>query len=261
MSDELKRDLPRLPNLAQRIAWARKNLTTLNQELAGEAIGVSGAAISNWENGKDEPTRENLRKAATIYNVPFAWLASDEHIPSEDIARTLSRDDDDDEDDGFSSATPYRSKVEGAFPGVDARAGAGQGQVGEMRLIKLAHGNTAVGHRVIDEWLFPSDYIRHELKAAPSRIIMLEVVGDSMSPTLQSGDRVVVDYSHNRPVPDGLYVIDEGEGPLVKRLQIVRRSEPATIEIISDNPNHKPYTLPLDTVVIIGRVAARIARM
>lgn len=260
MSDELKRDLPPLPTLAQRIAWARKHLTTLSQELAGEEIGVSGAAISNWENGRDEPTRENLRKAAAVYNAPFHWLVSDEHIPSEDIARGLSSDDEED-DGGVSNAAPYRSKIEGAFPGVDARAGAGPGQVGELRLIKLAHGNTAMGHRVIDEWLFPSDYIRHELKAAPTRIIMLEVVGDSMSPTLQSGDRVVVDYSHNRPVPDGLYVIDEGEGPLVKRLQMVRKSEPTEIQIISDNPNHKPYTLPLDTIVIIGRVAARIARI
>lgn len=160
--------------------------------------------------------------------------------------------------EGITTVDAYRPRFPGAFPGVDARAGAGPGQLGEGAIVQVGSGSY-IGHRVINEWMFPPDYLR-ELKASAPKILMLEVVGDSMSPTLQPGDRIVVDLSHNRPVPDGLYVIDEGDGPLVKRLQLVRRSSPASVEVISDNQNHRPYTLSLEDVSIVGRVAARITR-
>lgn len=95
----------------------------------------------------------------------------------------------------------------------------------------------------------------------PGEIMVLEVVGDSMSPTLDSGDRVLVDTTYSKPTPDGIYVIEEGDGPMVKRLQLVRRSDPPEIRIISDNKHHEPYTLRLDDIRIIGRVSGRVTRM
>lgn len=118
-----------------------------------------------------------------------------------------------------------------------------------------------MGHKVVSEWLFPSAFLRHELRMQPGEIMVLEVVGDSMSPTLESGDRVLVDTTYAKPTPDGVYVIEEGDGPMVKRLQLVRRSDPAEIRIISDNKHHEPYTLRLDQIRIIGRVSGRVTKM
>ena len=36
---------------------------------------------------------------------------------------------------------------------------------------------------------------------------MIDTTGDSMAPTMMSGDRVIVDTGHKTPSPDGLYAI------------------------------------------------------
>ncbi len=191
-----------------------------------------------------------------------SWLLTGEHdhIPSEEVAASLTggiaRD-----HNGKTSLENYKGDTPGAVPEVDARAGAGPGQVGEHEVVTLRRGDSYIGHKVISEWLFPSAFLRHELRVQPGNLMVLEVVGDSMSPTLETGDRVLVDASHSRPTPDGVYVIDEGDGPLVKRLQTVRRSDPPEVMILSDNPNHKAYNLRLDEIRIIGRVSGRFSRM
>lgn len=83
-----------------------------------------------------------------------------------------------------------------------------------------------------------------------------------MEPTLISGDRVIVDAAHRRPSPDGVYAILDPIGSVVvKRLQLVRGSDPLRIRIISDNPRHASEEEPLDQISVIGRVAGRISRM
>jgi phage repressor protein C with HTH and peptisase S24 domain len=205
---------------------------------------------------------KNLLKIAEVLGVSVNWLLTGdrEHIPSEEIARNmtekLSR-----ENNGHSSLESYRGRVQGAVPEIDAKAGAGDGNVGEEEVVSLRRGEAYIGHKVTAEWVFPRDFVHHELRTRPSQIIVLEVVGDSMSPSLEGGDRVIIDTSYTRPTPDGIYVIDEGYGPMVKRLQLVRLSNPPEVRIISDNKNHYEYTLKLEDVRIIGRVSGRVTRM
>lgn len=205
---------------------------------------------------------DHLSAVANVLGVSVDWLlyGSDDHIPSEDIAASLHSDD---QPQNPSANTYYNfvAKLPGGSPEVDARAGAGNGNVGEHQVVTTRHGETYVSHKVISEWVFPAPFLRHELHAAPNNILVLEVVGDSMSPTLESGDRLIIDTNHCTPRPDGVYVIDEGHGPLVKRVQLVRRSDPPEIRIISDNKNHEAYTLRLEDVRVIGRVAGRVSRM
>jgi hypothetical protein len=181
--------------------------------------------------------------------------SGDEHIPSEEIAAGL-----DGSLEGASSFRPYRGRVAGASPEIDAKAGGGPGQVGQLGVLAIGNGETVTSHRVVDEWVLPKNYLRHELHAAPARILVLEVVGDSMATTLLPGDRIFIDSTHTKLTPDGLYVIDEGDGPMVKRIQTIRGSKPPKIKVISDNPNHEAYELRLADVQVIGRVCARITR-
>jgi phage repressor protein C with HTH and peptisase S24 domain len=254
--------LPDNLTLAKRLQFARKEFTEYNQREVADRIGVSPQAVSQWERGEDTPTLPNLTKLAAILDCPLSWLVTGEleHVSSEEIAAGLPGREQR-ENNGKSSLENYKSGVPGAVPEVDARAGAGSGQVGDHEIVTLQRGETYVGHRVISDWVFPSAFLRHELHVQPGGIMVLEVVGDSMSPTLETGDRVIVDTSHSRPTPDGIYVIEEGDGPMVKRLQLIRRSEPAEVRIISDNPRHEPYTLRLDDIRIIGRVSGRVSRM
>lgn len=148
----------------------------------------------------------------------------------------------------------------GGQPEITGKAGAGPGEMPQDQVIQLKRGETMLGHAVKAEWYFPPDYLR-ELGTSPAATWLMPVIGDSMSPTLETGDRVLIDTSYSAPIPDGIYVIDEGHGPIVKRVNLVRRSEPAEYEIISDNEINKPYRMLADEVRIIGRVCGRVTRM
>lgn len=88
---------------------------------------------------------------------------------------------------------------------------------------------------------------------APEHIKILKVVGDSMEPTISSGDFVWVDISYTYPVSDGIYLFCIGDRLVVKRLQINPFDNSA--EIMSDNPKYKPIKASdYQQVSVVGRV-------
>lgn len=237
-----------------------------------EELGASARAVSIQVTGKAEflrpvlagaqPRADNLAKLAQVLGVSVGWLLTGEHehISSEDVAAGLSGKEHQDTIPA-STLENFSGQIPDSVPEIDARAGAGNGSVGEHAVVTLKRGESYVGHKVTAEWVFPPTFLRHELRLQPGGMMVLEVVGDSMSPTLESGDRVIIDTAHNRPTPDGIYVIEEGDGPMVKRLQLIRRTDPAEVRIISDNKHHEAYTLRLDDIRIIGRVSGRVSKM
>lgn len=87
----------------------------------------------------------------------------------------------------------------------------------------------------------------------PAKLSLIQVEGDSMSPTLNHGDNIMVD---NRaaagPLRDGIHVIRLDDALMVKRLA----SGPSgRLSVLSDNPAY-PGWPDVDgaTVAIIGRV-------
>jgi transcriptional regulator with XRE-family HTH domain len=67
-SDEATRKL-----IGERIAKAREAAGLNPSELSRE-IGVSRAAVAQWEVGKTEPNARNLRKIASVVGVTLEWL-------------------------------------------------------------------------------------------------------------------------------------------------------------------------------------------
>ncbi|WP_266352951.1 S24 family peptidase [Kaistia algarum] len=161
----------------------------------------------------------------------------------------------------FSPAEPYRPAIPGASPELDGKPGAGLGMAGQE--FGIESKGIVTGHRVVAEWVFPPDYLRHELGARPGSIVIMEVVGDSMKGTLDPGDRVLVDTGQNAFGEDAVYVFDDGDGtPRVKRLNKVHFSDPRAVAIISDNPAaRREERAELDNLRIIGRVVGRVTRM
>lgn len=45
-----------------------------------------------------------------------------------------------------------------------------------------------------------------------------------MAPAIAKGAKVFVDFGHVRPAPDGIYLINDGFGPVLKRIERVGRS-------------------------------------
>ena len=72
----------------------------------------------------------------------------------------------------------------------------------------------------------------------PKHLKVIEVIGDSMEPTLQEGDLIVIDTSYSHTV-DGIYAINIQDEVFIKRLQF---KLDGTIKIISDNPKYETMT-------------------
>lgn len=257
--------MPHMSNdLYQRIKQRLEEIGMSENDASLAVTKTNRDLLRNLKRGRSvELKGDQLLKMAALLGVSARWLQTGEkdHISSEEVAATLGNTTEAPEHSGTSALKNYSGSVAGAIPEVDARAGAGNGSIGEEAVVTLQRGEAYVGQKVISEWVFPPSFVRHELRLQPGQIMVLEVVGDSMSPTLQSGDRIIVDTAHSVPNPDGIYVIDEGDGPRVKRIQLVRRSEPAEMRVMSDNKNHEAYTLRVDEVRIIGRVSGRVTRM
>lgn len=81
--------------LKDRIREARKTAGATQKELA-DAAGVSPQAVSQWERGEDNPSRDNLRAAAKFLKVTIDWLlegtATEPDLSSEDVSATLEQD-------------------------------------------------------------------------------------------------------------------------------------------------------------------------
>jgi transcriptional regulator with XRE-family HTH domain len=154
---------------------------------------------------------------------------------------------------GASTATA----IEGdEVPEIDAQVGAGGG--GHMmreRTKRAGHRNETISDDpVLGSWRFPTGYLTRELRAKPSASRVIEVHGDSMAPTLLSGDRVLVDTSQQSPSPPGLFALWDGLGIVAKRLEYIPNTDPPQIKIISDNTRHEPYTRTAEEVQVIGRI-------
>jgi len=126
--------------------------------------------------------------------------------------------------------------------------------------VKAAAGDGIYNYKVevIDKIVLDKAFFR----TAPDikRIKIIEVDGDSMYPTLQSGDHVIIDETKTNGV-DGIYAIQLHGQILIKRLQF---NLDGTIDIKSDNIKYdtKAYD-PNDTQVplqVLGMKTLTIQR-
>lgn len=81
--------------------------------------------------------------------------------------------------------------------------------------------------------------------------------GDSMEPTISSGDIVVVDVKDTDITQEGIFCFNYGSGVTIKRLQVI----PFGLEFISDNKLYNSFVLKgqeIESVKIIGRVVTAL---
>ena len=140
-----------------------------------------------------------------------------------------------------------------AIPELVARGGLGSGHT----INTLAGGEMNTVDEVKDDyWKFPSSFVRGVLDTRPPDLVVIECDGDSMEPTLRSGDRVYVNAAHRTPSPDGLYALRDAFGAIIiKRLEVASE-RPIRLRIISDNPKHSPREVGPDEVTVVGKVVA-----
>ena len=206
-----------------------------------ETLGLTIGELLDGVGVRPEPESEGVREL--------------ERVSNDEI---FEQDPDFSEDDNSRAA--FRALKRQLGPGEvverDARGGLGLG--GHASVI-TSDGVTF--DAVSATWTFPVAFLHAELRARESDVDIIPVDGDSMIPTLLPGDRVMIQRSATRPSPDGLFAIDDGIGVSVKRLQIVRGSDPMMVRIISDNPQHATDTVLAESLKVIGRVICKVTRL
>ncbi len=228
-----------MENLGSRIRKKRKELGISQTDL-GEKIGMKQQGIMSIENGKSLRPRLLLELAQVLKTTP-EWLLNGEGASDqEDVGNNIQ-----DPPDLMPLNTDKKTVL---VPEYDFRASMGGGYVVDQETIK-------------DIWPFSRRYVENDLRLQARGLLIIEVVGDSMEPTLSSGDRVMVDTSDKRIGIPGIFVLWDGDGMVAKRLQKIPGTDPAQILSISDNPLQERYKVFADEINIVGRVVWFARRM
>jgi phage repressor protein C with HTH and peptisase S24 domain len=227
-----------------RIVAARERARLTQEQLANRITelkksSVSRGAIGNWERGYGL-TSENLSLLASVLNVSSEWLLTGKGGSGWDANEHLGNTPD------LPDTQPERIRID--IPEYDVRASMGDGFHIDRETVK-------------DHWPFSRAYLEGELRLNPRNLVVIEVVGDSMAPTLQSGDRVLVDMSDTRVGIPGIFVLWDGDGTVAKRLEMIPNTDPPMLKRISENPHHGTYDVLAELTHIVGRVVWFARRM
>ena len=101
---------------------------------------------------------------------------------------------------------------------------------------------------------FDERWLKSLTPSSPDRLSIVRVEGDSMAPTLNAGDDILVDLADClERLRDGIYVLRIDDALVVKRLALNPVGGRVTIQ--SDNPAYADWPdCDLDTINCIGRV-------
>jgi phage repressor protein C with HTH and peptisase S24 domain len=184
------------------------------------AVGVSDNAIYKWLSGRGQPSVANLVAVARAARVSVEWLATGEETAhsGQAIARAVEQGD-------FISMPRNRIRYS-------------TGREGVLR-----------SEQVVDSIAFRADWVKRVVHAEARDLILIEVIGDSMAPTVEDSDLILANLAEPRFRQDGIYLIRHDGGLTVKRIQ---RRPDGKILVRSDNPKYE--SMVVSSVKIIGRV-------
>jgi hypothetical protein len=101
---------------------------------------------------------------------------------------------------------------------------------------------------------FDERWLKNLTPSPPSKLSIIRVEGDSMAPTLNAGDDILVDLGDGVDrIRDGIYVLRADDVLVVKRLAIDPTGHRITVQ--SDNPTYPDWPdCEIDAIHCIGRV-------
>ena len=85
----------------------------------------------------------------------------------------------------------------------------------------------------------------------------INVIGDSMEPTIKDGSIIFIDRNDTNIINGGIFVISTPAGVFVKRVRLKSNGE---IELISDNKAYLPETISGNEIKIIGKVVKTLIK-
>ncbi|WP_417345759.1 XRE family transcriptional regulator [Ferrimonas sp.] len=185
-------------------------------------VGISDTTIAKYLSGDTDPTLGKLEMIADACGVSLAWLVTGQE---EKAAEVLSSEFDEEYAliDGFHAS------------------------------VSTGHGTSWDNEPVRRKLAFRKKWLSYR-KLQPESLKVVFAKGDSMEPTIHSGDSILVDVSIQTLSDGSIFVLSLGGDLYAKRLS--RRFD-GGIEIISDNKEYDKQIVPADELEqldIIGKV-------
>jgi len=184
------------------------------------AVGVSDNAIYKWLACRGQPSVGNLVALARAGRVSVEWLATGTEAAQS--AQAVTR------------AVEHGDYI--FMPRNRMRFSRGRGGI-----LRSA--------QVVDSIAFRAAWVKQRLNTEPRDLILIEVVGDSMAPTVEDSDLILANLAEPRFRQDGIYLLRHESGLTVKRIQ---RRPDGKLLVRSDNPKYE--AMVVSHVSVIGRV-------
>ncbi|MCT8662275.1 helix-turn-helix transcriptional regulator [Glaesserella parasuis] len=216
---------------AERLQWILKEKFSSNTSEFSRAVGIAITSLNRWLIGEADPSRSNLIKTAKASGVQLEWLATgqgqrdetSEEMPASKIQEKLK--------DNISMIISYE--------GINVSAGFGSFNEGTTE----PDGEEPY-----------SDELLARLGVKAHHCAVFWANGNSMSPTIENGDQMLVDLSKKEVKGNRIYLVQNGDSVWVKRVKI----EWDGVELISDNKEeYRPIRISADeaqNLQIIGQV-------
>jgi transcriptional regulator with XRE-family HTH domain len=110
-------------------------------------------------------------------------------------------------------------------------------------------------------WAVSQEEFPRLTHADPGEVVTYQMDGDSMEPAILAGQRVLVDLSDCKPSPPGTFVVWDGLGHRVVRVEYLPETG-RRARFAPANPAYSAFEAEIDgEVKILGRVIGRWARM
>lgn len=214
---------------------ARKAAGMTQADLS-KAVKVGQSVISDWERGELESWVEYIDALAGAFRIDPEQLHSLSRIGPELLDNWTPEADLPPVRDG--SDLPAVIEI----PEYEVKLSAGAGFFVD-------------NEQPIGQWPFSRRYLLDELGLHAGSLAVVQVQGDSMEPTLKSGDRVLIDRADIDAGAEGVFAIWNSLATVVKRVEVVQPvGDPVKLRLISDNKAHSQYEVPVDQLYVIGRV-------
>ena len=183
-----------MPNkINKRIIESRKS-KGFTQKFLAEKLSVSLPTMNHYETGKRVPGSDFLARLAKVVECNPGWLLSGEgemqikeeyRYPSPRSSHTTM--------EGFVLVPQYNIEASG--------------------------GSVFHSEQIVDHLAFKEDWVHKELGTNPESLLLVHNIGDSMEPTLHTGDLLLVDRSKSQVKGEGIYLINLDDGLMVKRVE------------------------------------------
>jgi len=122
--------------------------------------------------------------------------------------------------------------------------------------VRASAGGGGFGDENEEEYITIDAKVMHNMVGlGNTELEAINVVGESMEPTLQDGSIVFVDRTQTNINKNGIFIAQTLNGLYIKRIQ--QRAD-GMVELISDNSVYPPQAIHPDEITITGKVVGNI---